>query len=585
MKQPSSIPRLCLHDCRRNQWLLFSSPVNVYSTCDPSEVSTLLEEIDKQISKKHLWAAGWISYEASAGLDRCMKVNFSKSNFPLVWIGLFESPEKNNISFSQVSQHPVPDIEWQASVGVDEYKRAVRSIRNYISRGDTYQVNYTYRLHAGCAWDPLTVWDALLRRQPGGYAAYIETREWAVCSASPELFFEQTGNTLLSRPMKGTGPRGKTLQQDKKAADALHHCQKNRAENIMIVDMVRNDMGHIAKPGTVKVSRLFDVEQYPTLLQMTSTVECQTNASFSEKIKALFPAASITGAPKIRTMEIIQELEQTPRDIYTGTLGFLSPDNIGQWNIAIRTAWIDKNKNAAFYGTGGGIVWDSEEKNEFEESILKTQILCPSSPPPFDLLETMLWTTADGYFLLDEHLNRMQSSAEYFGRPVKIDEVRAKLEHAAQGYPSAQQLVRLCVGPQGETHIETRQLHPLPCPYTVCLADVPVSSENVYLYHKTTYRDMYEKAQRKHRNVQDVLLWNEAGLLTEFCIANVIVQLDHRWYTPPISNGLLPGVYREYLLKTGAIEEKELSKEHVQHATKIAAINSVRKIIPVELKN
>ncbi len=300
----------------------------------------------------------------------------------------------------------MPALSWEPSICRKTYEAGIQKVRELIRKGDTYQVNYTYRLRAGFAGDPWALFAGMVQAQGAHYSAFIHAGDWVICCASPELFFRRQGADLLCRPMKGTSPRGLWSADDAAQAEALRTSVKNQAENVMIVDMVRNDLGRVARLGSVGVRSLFDVEKYPTLWQMTSTVKCETSASVPEIFGALFPAASITGAPKVRTMAIISELEDSPRRIYTGSIGFIAPGGFAQFNVAIRTVLIDRHAQAAEYGVGGGIVWDSVPETEFEECQTKSRILT-TPRPQFALLETMRWTPKEGFYLLDLHLRRL----------------------------------------------------------------------------------------------------------------------------------------------------------------------------------
>ncbi len=379
--------------------------------------------------------------------------------------------------------------------------------------------------------------------------------------------------------MKGTAARGMTLAEDLRNAACLYDSEKNRAENVMIVDMIRNDLGRIARTGSVKVPRLFDIEKYSTVWQMTSTVEALTKASFPEILRALFPCASITGAPKVKTMEIIAAIETTPRNIYTGAIGFVSPDRRAQFSVAIRTILIDKFASKAEYGVGGGIVWDSTAAEEYEECLNKAKIILdPPSPRPFQLLETLLWTPDEGYFLLTRHLERLRESALYFDYPYDEALIRKTLDEKVEELPSGPYRVRLLLSRNGEVECSSV---PLGLPddrlLLVRLARQAVYSRDPFLYHKTTQRNLYEKAQASFRDADDVLLYNEAGEVTESCIANVVILRNGRLVTPPVRCGLLNGTYRAELLDRGEITEDTVTLLELKRAEKIFLINSVRK--------
>lgn len=570
MKYPADDAAL-IHDAANKRWLAFSNPLAIYVAHGTDEVIPAMEAIEKDVRERGLWAAGFVSYEASPAFDPALEVK-TPGACPLLWFGLYGEPEEVSPSF--VDDREFGPLDWQAFLDPDEYRRSIERIKDYIGLGETYQVNYTYRLRTRFTDDPWPLFARMIRAQRCDYGAYISTRDWTICSASPEMFFDRYDGELASKPMKGTMPRGLWYEDDRQKADDLYHSEKNRAENVMIVDMVRNDLGRIADTGSVHVSGLFDVEQYPTLWQMTSTVKCTTNAGMTDIFRALFPPASITGAPKTRTMQIIAELENAPRQIYTGTIGFVAPNNRAQFNVAIRTVLVDRRKGTAEYGVGGGIVWDSTAGSEFEECRTKARVLT-QCPPEFSLLETLLWTPDEGFFLLDRHLERVKKSAEYFSRPVDTDEICGLLDEAVRGQAQSCR-VRLLVPEDGLPSIDVRLFIPHTGDYRIRLAKEPIASSNVFLYHKTTNRRVYEEALQDCPVCNDVLLWNENGRITESCIANVIVEMDGELFTPPVSCGLLPGVYRAHLLDQGKIREREIGVDELRGCTRIWLANSVR---------
>jgi para-aminobenzoate synthetase/4-amino-4-deoxychorismate lyase len=351
----------------------------------------------------------------------------------------------------------------------------------------------------------------------------------------------------------------------------------------MITDMVRNDLGRVARTGTVRTRALFELERYPTLWQMTSTVEAEADTNLVDLLRALFPAASITGAPKRRTMEIIRDLETEPRQIYTGTIGHLRPDGSARFNVAIRTALVDKTAGTAEYGVGGGIVWDSDADEEYAESHTKALILAPPLPA-FELLETLRWTPEQGYARLPLHLDRLARGAAYFGYAVELTAVEAALTDAAQHFPRRARRVRLLVDAARRVSVTDADLTPLPADYRVTLAPTPLPVEHdPFVRHKTTHRTVYEAARRSATGADDVLLWNSRGEITESTIANLVVELDGEWVTPPVSSGLLPGVYRRELLESGRIRERVLNRSDLARCTRLALVNSLRGWWPVRL--
>jgi para-aminobenzoate synthetase/4-amino-4-deoxychorismate lyase len=414
--------------------------------------------------------------------------------------------------------------------------------------------------------------------QQATYGAYIDCGRYVICSASPELFFSMNGPHLISRPMKGTVSRGLTQSNDLLQMEWLKNSAKNQAENVMIVDMIRNDLGRISRLGTVDVSKLFELERYPTIWQMTSTVESRSDAPFSEILGSLFPCASITGAPKVSTMNIIASMENSPRGVYTGCIGYLTPDRQGQFNVAIRTAVIDRATGTAEYGVGGGIVWDSKSDEEYTECLTKSLIL-KERRPQFQLLETMLWKPKSGYFLLEDHLKRLLDSATYFGYQVSILQIRRLLEQESSRFSKDPHKIRLLVDEEGQVNIESSPfiLERRTRPLIVGLAKEPVQSQDLFFYHKTTNRQIYVQARAENPDWDDVIFWNERGEITESTIANVVIQLENDLVTPPIESGLLAGTYRNHLLEEGEIEERIIGLDDLHRCQALFLINSVRR--------
>jgi para-aminobenzoate synthetase/4-amino-4-deoxychorismate lyase len=571
---------IVIHDPEAGHWLTFENPVRIISASSLAEILPALREIETEVNQNGLFAAGFLSYEAAPAFDSALKVRPDDSGFPLLWFGLYHAPQSTLATeAAHPGLHSLGDggTSWLPTITREEYETTVARLRQYLFTGDTYQVNYTFRLRGPCPASPETLFHNLVQAQGPHYSAFVDTGNFVLCSASPELFFRLEGDRLESRPMKGTEKRGLTPEDDRNQAKRLQDSEKNRAENIMIVDMIRNDMGRIAISGSVVPERLFEIERYPTVWQMVSTVTSQTRAALSDIFTALFPCASITGAPKPRTMDIIAREETTPRRIYTGTIGYLAPGRRAQFNIAIRTVLVDRPAGTAEYGVGGGIVWDSETGNEYEECWLKAKVLT-DSPPVFDLLETLLWTPADGIFILARHLHRLAESAEYFDIPLSIPDLRSLLN--AEGLMGTVPLrIRLRVARDGKITLESTplDLRNASSPVRVRLAAKPVDPGDRFLYHKTTHRAVYEQAKAGVEDCDDVLLWNPAGELTESTIANIVVERNGELLTPPVRCGLLPGTYRAELLEQGNIREAILPVSELSPSDKIHLINSVRK--------
>ena len=575
--------QIVIHNARQQQWLKFTQPSHVVETHSLAKVVEKLQLVNELVQQDKLYGVGFISYEAAAAFDDVL-VTHEPSNFPLLWFGLYQQPEK--ITLTTPSTFQDYNLNWSPTVTKTQYNRAIEQIKNYISCGDTYQVNYTMRLQADFKGDSWQYFQHLTQAQGANYSAYLDLDRFVICSASPELFFSWDGNQIVTRPMKGTSARGYTLKSDRALAQWLQNSAKNRAENVMIVDMIRNDLARVAQLNSVNVPSLFDVEQYPTLWQMTSTVTANTQASLTEIITALFPCASITGAPKPRTMEIIRALEKTPRNIYTGTIGLITPNNQAQFNVAIRTVLIDKQDNRAEYGVGGGIVWDSASASEYEECQIKARVLL-NKRHGFELLETILWTPGEGYFLLDYHFKRLQESASYFNFVVDLTAIEKKLLAIADSLQDQPHKIRLIVNHQGNFQVETLAftVNRQPKIIKLGIANEPIDINNIFLYHKTTNRNFYKNIRQAYQNYNDVLLWNERQEITETCIANVVVKRDRKLLTPPLSSGLLAGTFRAALLEKKQIQEAVIKLEDLAQCEAIYLINSVRKWQTAKLQN
>jgi para-aminobenzoate synthetase/4-amino-4-deoxychorismate lyase len=573
--------RVLVRDAARGRWLQFSNPREILAAFTLADVVRGLEQVEDAVNRRGLHAAGFISYEAAPAFDPVLTTK-AGGGFPLLWFGLYDGPQEVDLPDPPPDNGPT-EADWQPSVGFAEFERNVNRIKAMIRRGDTYQVNYTYRLNAPLAVEPWDFFLHLVTAQEAPYGAFVDTGEWAIACASPELFFRLDGNAITCRPMKGTAARGLTLAQDRMQAETLRASEKEQAENVMIVDMVRHDLGRVAEIGSVNVPRLFDVEQYPTVWQMTSTVEARTRATLGETFRALFPPASITGAPKVKTMEIIARLETAPRRIYTGTIGFVAPGRRAQFNVAIRTLLLNRKARQAEYGVGGGITWDSQPEAEWQECRIKAWIL-RAWTPAFSLLETMLWTPEGGYFLLERHLDRLAQSALYFRFAVDLPAVRLELESLAARLVQTRQKVRLLITKTGRITLEAETL-PLagPALQRVAVAFAPADSSNPFLYHKTTNRGFYESARAARPGCDDVVLFNERGEVTESTIANLAVEIEGQLRTPPVRCGLLPGILRGDLLERGTLIEQIITLEQLRRSPCVFLLNSVRGMHRVEV--
>ncbi len=569
---------------RRRSFQL-DDPVAILSTIRIDEVAGILEAAEEAVAQ-HKWVAGFVSYEAAPAFDPSLVVRdlagTAVEELPLAWFAVFE---RRSATAPHVGSYDLG--AWNPSTDEARHHGAISEIRRQIREGHTYQVNHTFRLHAPFVGDALALYADLASSQTCGYGSFIDAGRWAVASASPELFFEWRHDRIVSKPMKGTTDRGTTLSDDEQRRQRLFGSEKNRAENLMIVDMVRNDLGRISRVGSVEVPELFATEKYDTVWQMTSTVQARPrpDVRLLDVFGALFPCASITGAPKVSTMEIISRLETTPRGVYCGTVGFGGPGTAGpEWafNVAIRTVLIDRREQLATYGTGGGITYDSTPGDEYAEALLKTQVLDRRSAD-LKLIETMRWDPESGFFELARHLSRLSESAWYFDVPLDPAEVRTGLDRATRGAEQGLK-VRLLVDRTGWITIETEPL-PTPTgrPLELAIDTEPIDSRDPLLYHKTTSRSVYEAASRRFPEADDVVLVNETGHVTETPIGNLAVLIDGTWVTPPAGDGLLAGVRRAALLSSGDLTERSVTVEELGNAAAVARVNAVRGWEPAKL--
>lgn len=546
----------------------------------PSEIVPALNDLETSLAEG-LHAAGFISYEAAPGFDPTLAA--SQSGFPVLCFGLF-SERRTCCPDEIVADGSYAVSPWRPSIEEAEYACAVQRIHEYIAAGDTYQVNYTFKMWADFKGDSRAFYRDLCRSQRAAFCAYLDLGQYQICSVSPELFFKLSDGRLTVRPMKGTKPRGRWLSEDLKFADELCSSPKDKAENLMIVDLLRNDMGKVSVTGSVSVEQLWQLERYETVFQLTSTVSSQiaSGTSWGELFQALFPCGSITGAPKVRTMEIIAKLESRPRGLYTGAIGFLAPDGDAQFSVAIRTVCIDRRDGRAEFGVGGGITHYSDGQKEFQECAVKSRVLV-ARRPDFSLLETLLFEPERGYFLLDRHLERLSISARYFDFTCDLEAVKTHLLRAVSG-ATKERIVRLLVDRKGSAKIEVRERSSRRCVsnFRACLAAEPVDENDFFLFHKTTHRQVYDNRLNACCGVDEVLLWNSKGQVSEFCTGNVVVDLGGERWTPPLACGLLPGTFRAHLLEAGAMREKTISKEDLHEAAKVYLINSVRRWVEVD---
>ena len=579
--------------------IAFTAPERVIVARTLNDVRPALREIEAA-SREGFYAAGMICYEAASAFDAALKTH-PPGVLPLLWFGLFRAPT----TLPRVTKHHAAVSGWVADTDRATYDARIKSIRGSIASGDTYQVNYTLRLKTSVSGDARAWYEALAAQSHGRFNSYLDIGEKQILSLSPELFFAWDGQELMAKPMKGTLSRAAVpvsetasaqwQASDEAEATALVNSEKNRAENLMIVDLLRNDLARVAVTGSVAVPKLFSLETYPTVHHMTSTVTATTRegTSLEDIFCALFPCGSITGAPKIKTSEIIRDLETSPRGIYCGAIGYITPERRAVFNVPIRTVTMDSARGMAECGVGGGITWDSTAGEEHAEALTKARFLGEGAGQ-FELLETLLLNDGQ-YAFLDRHMARLMAGAVRFGHHADSTAIRAALAAHAAIYTHQLRRVRLLVSHPGEITITCTALQAAPVAWhradphaeavTVALATSAVDSQHQFLRYKTTARAVYDRHISVAPEAFDILLWNERDEITEFTRANVVVALDGRLLTPRAACGLLPGVLRAELLEQGVIEEAVIHRADLDRAKGIWFINSVRGWLPVGLAN
>ncbi|MDX2274511.1 MAG: aminodeoxychorismate synthase component I [Hyphomonadaceae bacterium] len=559
---------------------LFSAPSDTIIAANLNEVGPALERVRAAL-RAGRYAAGWISYEAGFAFEeKLARLKRPVSTLPLLWFGLFDG-------FSEVRAEelelalPDPHGAWiskpRPRISQAQYREAFARTQHYIIGGDVYQINLSYRANLTLQGDPLAAYARLRRAGRGGWSGVVNNGNNWLLSTSPELFFRIRSGVIEARPMKGTAKRASDPEEDLRAAQRLRADSKERAENVMIVDLLRNDISRVAEIGSVHVPALFSVETYPTLHTLTSTVRaCMGPGKDAvDALRALFPCGSVTGAPKIRAMEIINELEGDARGPYTGSIGWLAPDGDAEFNVAIRTLAIADGR--AELGLGSAVVADSSADAEWEECRAKGAFIS-SGAPEFELIETMRFEPGSRVERLDLHLARLGASAVAFGFAFDATIIRAALGAALDGVREAC-VTRLTLNASGAPSITFRPIVAA-ASMLAALAPLPVRSSDFRLRHKTTLRGFYDEA-RKAANADEVVFTDEAGFLTEGSITNVFVERDGVLLTPPASRGLLPGVLRAALLIEGRAREADLRVEDLAGGFFLG--NSVRGLVPARL--
>lgn len=572
---------------------LFSRPIDVITCKDLNDVEHCFGRIESYLAKG-FFAAGYISYEAGFAFEEGLKRLFKPGPI-LMWFGIYKKPIligpiRGSKGLSDNTSAGYDLRPCGLSVSKDQYTSRINKIKNLIASGNTYQVNYTIKKYFRFSGNPYALFLRLCDNQKVPYAAFIKNDFEYILSLSPELFFRRNSNQIMVKPMKGTAERSKQALSDWARAVALRDSFKDRAENLMIVDLLRNDLGRISKTGSVETKSLFDIQKFETLWQMTSLVKAQLKASLSwlDLFKSTFPSGSVTGAPKIKTMDIISRLENSPRGVYTGSIGYISPDRTAVFNVAIRTLRIEKNKNRAELGIGSGIVWDSRPDKEWEECRLKGDFI-RESYCDFQLIETFL--LRDGSVkLLGSHLDRLEESASYFDFNFKRRDISARIKNFTDRLnPRHDYKIRILLFKDGSLKISSQIQSVLSAKKSFVVFSRKITdSRNIFLYHKTTNRNLYNQELKFWRKLGcfDCIFKNEKGEVTEGAVSNIFIEKDNKLFTPPLSSGLLNGTCRRHLLEGagGRIKERVLFERDIVSANKIYLTNAVSGIIPVRLK-
>ena len=565
---------------QHNRSLLFQEPIAWLEVHHLSELPSAFASIDEALAQGH-WVTGYFAYECGYHWEPTAYPNYEPAStaLPLAAFGIYEEPTLCTPS----SQRPQPQTgltDLSLSLTLEQYTRQFDQAQQYIAAGDTYQLNLTAEVRAPYTGDPADLFAHMMAAQPVDLGAMLHVGPRHILSASPELFFHQQGRQIVVRPMKGTFRRGSTPSEDDRFAASLAADEKNRAENVMIVDLLRNDLGRIAEFGSVHPDKLFAVERLPSLLQMTSEIQATLRPEVSpyRLFASLFPSGSIIGAPKVHSMQLIRSLEQRDRGVYTGAIGFWSPRGEALFSVAIRTAVLESGYLTM--GVGSGLVADSVAVSEFNECLLKSHFLRDQT---FGLIETMRWQHGLCE-LLQLHLDRLQTSAAQFHFHFNRESVQRMIEqHAAAIDPATPHKLRLVLDHRGICTFSSPEpvVEDPAAPLRIYIWPTPIDSADPMLLHKTTRRALHDHAyaEASRQGFADVIFINEHGNITEGAIHNIFVRHGEHWRTPPISAGLLPGVYRRHLLATNPeITEVNISAEDLRTADELWLTNAVRGI-------
>jgi para-aminobenzoate synthetase / 4-amino-4-deoxychorismate lyase len=582
---------------------LFLDPLQCLTARHPEEVPSLLRHMDT-LSERN-WMAGYLSYEAASVFEdkpaQTIKPAEKAKTSPCGWFGIFHEPYTFNHKLGRWNR-PLPrfkknrdaiDIlppepsEVQPSLSAADYARIIQSIKRLIARGHTYQINFTFDVYFKTVTPALDLYRFLRHNQSAPYCAIIKTDRECVLSFSPELFLRKSGGAITVKPMKGTAARGRFFEEDLAIRQALAKDVKNRSENVMIVDLMRNDLGKICQTGSVKVERLFKTQTLKTLHQMTSTITGKLGKfiTYDRIFRALFPSGSVTGAPKIRSMEIIRSLEKGLRGVYCGAIGFISPEKEAVFSVPIRTLQKVGSEGTWNYRVGSGIVWDSRASEEWRECSTKCGLLTTAFPK-FDIFESLLWD--NGFLFAKDHFDRMHKSAAYFFYPFDYNKLISLVETIKKALRGDQpQKVRIFLDKQGAFRWDRSALGgpSFPDPAPAFLSREPIDEQSPFLFNKTTYKPWYEKDCKilSRKKCFDVIHVNSKGKIAEGSRSNIFIRKSRLLYTPPVESGLLPGILRKNLLRRGKCRETVLTPKDLLTADEVYCGNSVRGLVRVKV--
>ncbi|MCF6764951.1 aminodeoxychorismate synthase component I [Thiotrichales bacterium 19S3-7] len=580
---------------KENNILYFDGLVTEIICFQQDKLELAIQQIERY-QKNGFYAVGCINFETGYLLDDALASYYRHSQFPLLAFKIFKQVHYlskydlpkfltkyrlNQASFIY-NFHLIDDYE--------VYQQQFNNVQNALKNGETYQINLTSKYNFEFQGQALDFYFKLIQQQSASYCAYMEFNQWQILSISPELFFKKEGDTIRCKPMKGTIKRHSNPEIDEQNKLFLANDLKNKTENVIIVDLLRNDLADISQVGSVNVATLFEIETFETVYQMTSTIESKFKSDISlyKLFSQLFPCGSITGAPKVSTMKHIAQIETEPRNLYTGSIGYIKPNGDMCFNVAIRTLLIDKKTNQGELGAGGGITISSEVNDEWEELKLKANFV-RQVHKPFDLIECILYKN-NAYQHLDKHINRLENSAQIFNfvfdRYHLLDQL---MELTAELQSDKAYKVKILLAGCGKVSISFDEALSISQPIKLIIANEPIDSSNILFQHKTTahsVRGFYDQMVSKYRQQTDcfdVIFYNEKGYITETSIFNLIVEIKGQLYTPKINSGLLPGIGRSALIEQGKVHEKNITKNELVNADAIYVVNSIRGLIETKL--